>query len=228
MAPTPIVVAWSGGKDSALLVERLRAEGRHEIVALVTTVTAAFDRVSIHGVRRRILHAQAESLGLPLVEAYLPFPASNAIYDSVFAGALEAVRAARPGVRTIAFGDLFLEDVRAYRERTLPPLGWQPIFPLWEEPTGRLARRFIADGFRAVLCCVDTEQLEPAFAGREFDEALLDDLPPTVDPCGERGEFHTCVYEGPIFEEALELKRGERVLREERFEYCDLELTDHP
>jgi len=224
-ACVPVVVAWSGGRDSALLVQRIRADAHYDIVALVTTVTAAYDRISIHGVRRNILHAQAESLGLPLVEAFLPSPATNAVYESAFAGALEAVRTAHPDMHTIAFGDLFLEDVRAYRERTLPPLGWEPIFPLWGEPTDRLAHRFIADGFHAVLCCVDTVQLDPAYAGREFDERLLRALPPGVDPCGERGEFHTCVYGGPIFERALTLERGERVLRDERFEYCDLTLS---
>lgn len=223
--PRPTVVAWSGGKDSALLVERLRDDARYEIVALVTTVTSTYDRVSIHGTRRDILHAQARALDLPVIESVIPPQASNVVYEAAFAGALETVRAAHPGVRTIAFGDLFLEDVRAYRERTIPPLGWEPIFPLWGEDTAALARAFIGEGFRAILCCVDTDQLAAEFSGREFDAALLADLPADVDPCGEKGEFHTCVYAGPMFDRALALERGERVRRDGRFEYCDLDLA---
>jgi uncharacterized protein (TIGR00290 family) len=218
----PLLLAWSGGKDSALALARLRADPRWTVVGLLTTVTANYERISIHGVRRAIALAQAERLGLPLVEARIPPAASNAVYEAAFAAALDEARAATPGLATIAYGDLHLADVRAYRERQLERCGWRGEFPLWGEDTARLARRFVADGWRAVLCCVDTEQLDAAFCGREFDAALLDALPPSCDPCGENGEFHTCVYAGPLWREPIALARGERVRRDDRFEYVDL------
>jgi uncharacterized protein (TIGR00290 family) len=185
-------------------------------------VTAEFDRISIHGVRRSILRAQAERLRLPLIEARIPPQASNEIYETAFANALDTARAQTPGIDTIAFGDLYLADVRAYREQLLARCGWRGHFPLWGEDTKRLARRFVADGHRAILCCVDTQQLDAAFCGREFDATLLDELPASCDPCGENGEFHTCVYTSPLWREPLALARGERVLREGRFQYVDL------
>jgi len=178
----------------------------------------------MHGVRRSILEAQVAELGLPLMEATIPAAASNQLYEEAFAGALELLRLQRPDLRHVAFGDLFLADVRAYRERLLRPLGWEPVFPLWGRDTARLARQFVNEGYRAVLSCVDTMQLDPEFAGREFDTRLLEELPGTVDPCGERGEFHTCVYDGPIFRQPLALAGGERVRRDDRFEYYDLSL----
>jgi len=178
----------------------------------------------MHGVRRSILAAQVEALGIPLVEAAIPAAAGNQIYEAAMAAALSRLQQQYPGLEHLAFGDLFLEDVRAYRERVLPPLGWTPLFPLWGRDTRALAQQFIEDGYRAILTCVDTEQLGPEFAGREFDAALLADLPPTVDPCGERGEFHTCVYAGPIFSRRLALHLGERIRRDGRFEYCDVRL----
>jgi uncharacterized protein (TIGR00290 family) len=222
----PIALAWSGGKDSSLALAALRADPAVEVVALVTTVTQDYDRISMHGVRRNILEAQVAELGIPLVEAPIPPACSNEIYEQAFAGSLAALGRRHPGLRQLAFGDLFLADVRAYREQLLASLGWEPVFPLWGQSTARLARRFIDRGFRAVLTCVDTAQLDPDFAGREFDSALLDDLPDGVDPCGEKGEFHTCVYAGPIFRRPLELEKGERVRRDGRFEYCDL-MTEH-
>jgi len=221
----PVALAWSGGKDSSLALAALQNDPAFEPVALVTTVTGDYDRISMHGVRRSILEAQVRELRLPLVEATIPPAASNAIYEEAFAAALNSLRLMHPDLRHLAFGDLFLTDVRAYRERLLNQLGWTPVFPLWGRDTGRLAREFINQGFRAILTCVDTTQLEPEFAGREFDSALLADLPDAVDPCGERGEFHTCVYDGPIFRQPLLLERGERVQRDNRFEYCDLTLT---
>ena len=221
----PVALAWSGGKDSSLALAALQNDPAFEPVALVTTVTGDYDRISMHGVRRSILEAQVRELRLPLVEATIPPVASNAIYEEAFAAALNSLRLMHPDLRHLAFGDLFLTDVRAYRERLLNQLGWTPVFPLWGRDTGRLAREFINQGFRAILTCVDTTQLEPEFAGREFDSALLADLPDAVDPCGERGEFHTCVYDGPIFRQPLLLERGERVQRDNRFEYCDLTLT---
>jgi len=220
------VLAWSGGKDSSLALAALRADPTIEVVALLTTVTGDYDRISMHGVRRSILHAQVSALGLPLVEATIPAAATNDLYEDAFAAAMEILRRQRPDVSQLAFGDLFLTDVRAYRERLLERLGWTPVFPLWGIDTALLARQFVDQGYRAVLCCVDTTQLAPEFAGREFDAALLEDLPKTVDPCGERGEFHTCVYDGPILPQPLSLQRGERVRRDGRFEYCDLTLVD--
>jgi len=224
LARTPVVVSWSGGKDSALLFQRLRQDDAYEVTGLLTTVTDAYDRISIHGVRRDILRAQVAELEVPLHEVIIPPAASNAVYETAFIAALGRLRTTTPSLRTIAFGDLFLEDVRSYRERLLAPLGWQPIFPLWGLDTALLARRFIQEKFGAIVCCVDTLQLAAEWAGRDFDAAFLDSLPVGIDPCGERGEFHTCVHRGPIFPRALMLKRGERVRREGRFEYCDLRL----
>jgi uncharacterized protein (TIGR00290 family) len=220
-----VALAWSGGKDSSLALAALRADPTIEVVALLTTVTQDYDRISMHGVRRSILAAQVEVLGLPLVEAAIPAAASNQIYETAMASALSRLQQQHPGLEHLAFGDLFLEDVRAYRERVLPPLGWTPLFPLWCRDTSSLAHQFIRDGYRAILTCVDTEQLGPEFAGREFDPAFLADLPATVDPCGERGEFHTCVYDGPIFSRPLALQLGDRIRRDGRFEYCDLRLV---
>ena len=226
IAPTriPVALAWSGGKDSSLALAALRSDPTVEVVSLLTTVTGDYDRISIHGVRRTILEAQVSALGLPLIRATIPAAATNDVYESAFASALETLQRQHPEVSHLAFGDLFLADVRVYRERLLGRLGWTPVFPLWGKDTSLLARRFVDQGYRAILTCVDTTQLGPEFAGREFDAALLDDLPTTVDPCGERGEFHTCVYDGPIFPQRLPLQRGERVLRDGRFQYCDLML----
>jgi uncharacterized protein (TIGR00290 family) len=220
----PVALAWSGGKDSSLALAALQNDPASQPVALVTTITGDYDRISMHGVRRSILDAQVKELALPLFEATIPPEASNAIYEEALMLALKMVRLQWPDVQHLAFGDLFLTDVRAYRERLLDRLGWAPLFPLWGQDTGRLAREFISRGFRAVLTCVDTTQLGPEFAGREFDDELLADLPESVDPCGERGEFHTCVCDGPIFRRPIHLERGERVRRDNRFEYCDLIL----
>jgi uncharacterized protein (TIGR00290 family) len=220
----PVALAWSGGKDSSLALASLQNDPAFQPVALLTTVTGDYDRISMHGVRRSVLDAQVRELGLPLVEATIPSEASNPIYEDALARALKVLRSQRPDLRHLAFGDLFLTDVRAYRERLLNQLGWTPVFPLWGRDTSRLAREFISQGFRAILTCVDTSQLGPEFVGREFDEELLADLPASADPCGERGEFHTCVYDGPIFRRPIHLERGERVRGDNRFEYCDLIL----
>lgn len=224
MTVLPVVLAWSGGKDSALTLAALRADPAYRVVGLLTTITTEYDRISIHGVRRAILAEQAAAIGLPLYEAPIPPKASNEAYERSFAAALERIRAEHPGVRHLAFGDLFLEDVRAYREALLPRLGWTGVYPLWGRNTTDLAAEFVAAGFRAILCCVDTTQLAASFAGRAFDKQMLSDLPLAVDPCGERGEFHTCVYDGPIFKKGLRLRTGEQVLRDKRFQYCDLLL----
>jgi uncharacterized protein (TIGR00290 family) len=222
---TDVVLAWSGGKDSALALASLRGDSRYRVVALLTTITQDYDRVSTHGVRRAVLEAQTAALGLPLFEAPIPAGADNSAYESSFALALQRARSRSPGLRHVAFGDLFLADVRAYREALLGQLGWEGVFPLWGEDTAALARAFIRRGHRAILTCVDTAQLAAEFAGRQFDHALLADLPTNVDPCGERGEFHTCVYAGPGFERALPLVARERVRRDGRFEYCDVLLA---
>ncbi len=220
--PQPVVVSWSGGKDSTLLLERLLHDEHVVVRALLTTVSTVYDRVSIHGVRRSILRAQAASLGLPLYEVALGAHASNEDYEAAFARGGQQLEAAYPDTRCLAFGDLFLEDVRAYREALLARLGWRGVYPLWGEDTAALARTFVRRGYEATITCVDTQQLDGAFAGRRYDDALLDALPATVDPCGERGEFHTCVTGGPIFDHPIAVATGERVLRDERFQYCDL------
>ena len=220
--PSQVVLSWSGGKDSALALHALQQDPGFQVVALLTTVTEGYDRISIHGVRRALLRAQAGRLGVRLFEARLPASSSNETYERVFLAALREISAAYPAAAHIAFGDLFLEDVRAYRERLIRDTGWTPVFPLWKQDTRALANRFVSDGFAARLVCVDTTQLTPDFAGRMFDTQLLADLPPSVDPCGERGEFHTFVYDGPPFAETVEHRCGERVLRDGRFMYCDL------
>jgi len=227
-APTGVLLAWSGGKDSALALASLRADPAWQVVALVTTVTRDYDRISIHGVRGAVLEGPVAATGLPLIQAGVRAAASKAVYEAVFAEALRQARARGPGLRHIAFGDLFLADVRGYREALLDRLGWRGIFPLWGLETAALARRFVADGYRAILTCVDTTQLGAEFAGREFDGTLLDELPAGVDPCGERGEFHTCVYAGPVLRRPLPLVPGERVRRDGRFEYCDVLLAPGP
>jgi uncharacterized protein (TIGR00290 family) len=219
------IVSWSGGKDSALALWKLRQQPATNVRALVTTVTSTYDRISMHGIRREILHAQAAAMELPVHEAVIAAGAANADYEASFIDALSRANPDPENRPVVAFGDLFLEDVRAYREALLASHGWEASFPIWGRDTTELAREFIAAGFRAILCCVDTQQLSADFAGREFDEELLRDLPADVDPCGERGEFHTSVYAGPIFSSPLALVRGERVTRDDRFEYCDLLLA---
>jgi uncharacterized protein (TIGR00290 family) len=227
IAATPVLLAWSGGKDSTLALERLLEDDAWRVVGLVTTVTTGYDRIAIHGVRRSILHRQVAGVGLPLFEAEIPPAASNDVYEAAFAAALiRAQKRIGVALDTIAFGDLFLADVRAYRDAMLARLGWRGLYPLWGEDTTRLAHRFINRGYRAILSCVDTQQLDAAFCGRDFDETLLADLPANVDPCGENGEFHSCVHGGPLWQAPIELVRGERVLRDGRFQYVDLLETD--
>ncbi|GAB3368705.1 ATPase [Lysobacter rhizosphaerae] len=225
MPTRPILLSWSGGKDAAWTLHALRNRDDVEVVGLLTTVTEGFERIAMHGIRRDILLAQAEATGLPLVEARIPQQCDNATYEAAFAGALAQARVRWPGLETIAFGDLFLADVRAWREALCARLGWRIETPLFGADTSALARDMIAGGLRATLCCVDTTQLAGDYSGREFDAALLAELPAAVDPCGERGEFHTCVHAGPMFAHPLALRGGERVLREARFAYTDLELT---
>jgi uncharacterized protein (TIGR00290 family) len=213
-----VLLSWSSGKDSAWALHVLRQQPGIEVVGLLTTVNTEFQRVAMHGTRRTALEAQAEAAQLPLWVVPLPWPCSNAIYEQLMSEACD--RAIREQVDAIAFGDLFLPDIRAYRETQLKPTGLEPLFPLWEISTGSLAREMIAGGLRAKLVCVDKKQLPGSFAGRDFDAVLLNDLPPEVDPCGERGEFHTCVYGGPMFTAAINLAAGEIVDRD-GFVYAD-------
>jgi uncharacterized protein (TIGR00290 family) len=216
-----VLLSWSSGKDSAWTLHVLRRDPSIELCGLLTTVNTEFDRVAMHGTRRAVLEAQAAAAGLPLWVAPLPWPCSNDIYEQRMAEACQ--RAIDEKIDAVAFGDLFLRDVRAYRERQLAPTGLEPIFPLWEIPTDALAREMIDGGLRARLSCVDTEQLPAEFAGREFDDDLLRDLPQGADRCGERGEFHTCVYAGPMFRAPLPIETGEIVTRD-RFVFADFSM----
>ena len=220
MKALPAILSWSGGKDSALALHVLRQDARYEVQALLTSVNQHYGRISMHGVRETLLDAQAEAIGLPLHKIRLSERSSNEEYEQKLRAALENFKAR--GIRHVAFGDLFLEDIRRYRERNLARLHMECLFPLWQRPTPELAREFLALGFRAVLCCVDGEALDGGFSGREYDERLLRQLPPGTDPCGENGEFHTFVYAGPVFRHAIHFMRGERVKRDERFHFCDL------
>ena len=213
-----VLLSWSSGKDSAWTLHALRRDPSIELCGLLTTVNTQFDRVAMHGVRRAVLEAQAAAAGLPLWIVPLPWPCSNEIYEQRMAEVCQ--RAINEHIDAVAFGDLFLEDVRAYREKNLAPTGLEPLFPLWKIPTGELAREMIAGGLRARISCVDTEKLPASFAGREFNEDLLRDFPPEIDPCAERGEFHTCVYAGPMFSAQLPIQNGEIVTRD-RFVFAD-------
>ena len=233
-----VLVSWSGGKDSAWALYLLQQQGEYEIAGLLTTVNSHFRRVAMHGFREQLLEQQAEAAGLPLWAIPLPWPCSNEEYEAAMAAA--CARAVGEGIDAIAFGDLFLEDIRAYREAKLAPTGLEPLFPCWNLPTAELARAMIGSGLRAHLVCVDPRQLDARFAGRGFDAALLDELPPGVDPCGEHGEFHTFVSAGPMFaneatgkfaggagSRSIEVRRGEIVERD-GFVYADLLPADGP
>lgn len=212
------LLAWSSGKDSAWALDRLRQQGI-PVGALLTTINQSADRVAMHGVRRRLLEAQADAAGVPLWVVRLPWPCANRDYESRMAEA--CAKAVAEGFDTMAFGDLYLRDVRQFRERQLSGTGLQPLFPLWELPTASLAREMIAGGLRARLSCVDSRALDASFAGREFDLALLENLPATVDPCGENGEFHTFAYDGPMFRSPLRVESGE-IRHVDGFVYADL------
>jgi uncharacterized protein (TIGR00290 family) len=222
MMPKHVLLSWSGGKDSALALQALRADPTVAVVGLLTSVTREYERISVHGVRRALLERQAERLRLPLFTIELDPICTNDAYEDAFLSALERVGRELPDVTAIAFGDLFLADVRAYREQLLVSTGYEPLFPVWGLDTTELARRFVRDGFVARVVCVDTTQLDRSFAQRVFDDSLLADLPVGVDPCGERGEFHTFVSDGPGYDGPVEYTLGETVLRDSRFAYGDL------
>ena len=219
--PVPVLLAWSGGKDAAWTLHTLRQRGDVQVVGLLTTVTEDYDRVSMQGIRRTVLHAQARATGLPLIEAMIPARCVNDDYEQAMAAALAEASRRWPALRTVAFGDLFLEDIRAWRVQNLAKIGWEVLTPLFGADTATLAHEMIAGGLRAQLCCVDTQQLDARFAGRAFDEALLRDLPADIDPCGENGEFHTCVSAGPMFDAPLVLAKGDTELRDDRFAFTD-------
>ncbi len=223
MTSKKCLLSWSSGKDSAWALHSLRSLGV-EVVSLLTTLNQAFDRVAMHAVRRDLVELQARASGLPLWTVPLPWPCSNQDYERIMAGLCQQAR--DKGIEVMAFGDLHLADVRAYRERQLQGTGLAPLFPLWGLPTRALARDMVAGGLRAKLTCVDPKLLPASFAGREFDEALLADLPDGVDHCGENGEFHTFVYDGPMFREPIPVSLGE-VLERDGFVFADLTPTNH-
>lgn len=220
-----ILLAWSSGKDSAWALHVLRRQNQYEIAGLMTTFNAAFDRVAMHSTRRSLVEMQAEAVGLPLIVAPIPWPCSNADYEAAMKRVCD--QALAQGVSAIAFGDLFLADVRAYRERQLQDTGLEPLFPIWGIPTDTLAQEMISAGLRAKLVCVDPKQLSASFIGRDFDQTLLRELPAGVDPCGENGEFHSFVYAGPMFNKGMfspgeiPIMTGEKVERD-GFWFCDV------
>jgi uncharacterized protein (TIGR00290 family) len=223
MSRRRVLLAWSSGKDSAWSLHVLRRRGDVEVVGLLTTLNQLHDRVAMHAVRRTLLQAQARAAGLPLSIVSIPSPCSNEQYEAAMAAAIDEARLG--GVEGVAFGDLFLEDIRRYRERQMAPTGLELFFPLWGRPTDVLAREMIAGGLQARLTCVDPRVLPPSFAGRAFDASLLADLPPGVDPCGENGEFHTFAWDGPMFDHPVRIEPGEVVARDGFF-FADLIPTD--
>jgi uncharacterized protein (TIGR00290 family) len=216
-------LSWSSGKDSAWALHVLRSLPEFEVVGLLTTINQQFERVAMHAVRVELLRAQAAAVSLPLHEAPIPWPCSNQQYEAAMAGALAQAHSA--GVRVMAFGDLFLEDVRRYREQKLEGTGIRPTFPLWGLPTRELSRTMVDAGLRARLTCIDPRHLPVAFAGRDFDASLLSDLPESVDPCGERGEFHSFAYAGPMFERPIAVRNGP-VVERDGFVFADLMLEE--
>jgi len=215
-----ILLNWSGGKDSTLALYELLKKNEGEIIGLLATITEDYDRVSMHGVRRTLLEKQASALGFPLDTVFIPKKCTDEEYAERMEEKMDFYRG--KGIELVAFGDIFLQDVREYRERNLAKLGLKAVFPLWGKQSRELAQRFIELGFRAITTCIDGDALAKDFVGREFNEDFLASLPPQVDPSGENGEFHTFVYDGPIFKERVPFQKGEVVLREERFYFCDL------
>ncbi len=217
-----IILSWSGGKDSALSLHELKSLMGHrfDVTGILTTLTEGYDRISMHGVRRQLLEAQSRSLGIPLQEVWIPPNASNEIYEERMAEALK--KCAVEGVSRVAFGDLFLQDIRQYREKFFDNLGIECLFPIWGKDTKKLAEYFVDSGFKAIVCCVDPRKLGKEYCGREYDRSFLSELPKSVDKCGENGEFHTFVYDGPVFEERINVKVGETV---ERSGFCFTDIT---
>ena len=217
---SPILLSWSGGKDSSLALYEIQKSGKYEIISLITTVTDEYDRVSMHGLRVSLLEEQAEYLNIPLQKVFISKNASNEEYESKFNEVL--LKYKESDINQVVFGDLFLEEIKKYREALLQKIDMQCIFPIWKRDTAKLALEFIDSGFKAITVCVDSNVLGEEFAGREFNKQFLNDLPSGVDPCGENGEFHTFVYHGPIFNTPISHELGEIVLRDKRFYYCDI------
>jgi uncharacterized protein (TIGR00290 family) len=220
MNPKKILFNWSSGKDSAMALYILMQDPQYAVKALLTTITKDYDRISMHGVRTRLLVQQAKSLKIPLKKVIIKKDVSNKEYEIQMAKVLAQYKKA--GITALAFGDIFLEDLRKYREDNLKKAGLKAIFPIWKRDTRVLADQFIGMGFKAIVTCVDTKVFDGKFAGCQFDPAFIQALPKSVDPCGENGEFHTFVYDGPIFHQPVRFKKGRRTLREKRFMFCDL------
>ena len=221
--PEKVLFTWSGDKDSALALYEIQMPNGYEISALLTIVTEGYERISMHGVRSILLERQAKSIGLPVEKIYITRNRSNQEYEAKMRDKLLKYRS--QGVFSVAFGDVFLKDVRKYREENLAKIGMRAIFPLWKRDSIELAQTFMALGFRSVITCVDSTVLDGRFAGRDFDDQFLRDLPPEVDPCGENGEFHSFVYDGPIFDKRISHRKGRVILRDNRFYFCDLMPT---
>jgi uncharacterized protein (TIGR00290 family) len=213
----PVILAWSGGKDSALSLQALKQSREYHVVSLLTNFSADEDCVMMHRVPRSLIEKQSQAAGVPLYPVLLSSTPSNDEYEAKIGAALAHFQG--QGVNAVAHGDLFLEDIRQYRENNLARVGMKGIYPVWGQNTSELARRFLADGFKAIVICVDTEQLHASFAGRIIDDNFLRDLPPNVDPCGENGEFHTFVYDAPFFTAPIPFTIGEKYLRDNRFLY---------
>lgn len=214
------ILSWSGGKDAAMALEQVLKKGTFQVAALLTTVTKDYDRISMHGVRRQLLEKQAEALGLPLEIVMIPKDANNQIYEQRMEELLLQYK--EQGVNTVIFGDLFLEDIRQYREDQLARVGMKGFFPLWKEPIDQVVGHFLKNKYQAITVCVDSERLPKEFVGQAIDEAFFKELPTGVDPCGENGEFHTFVYDAPTFKAPINIEKGEIQLRDERFYFCDL------
>ncbi|MGO9480187.1 MAG: diphthine--ammonia ligase [Candidatus Kryptoniota bacterium] len=215
-----ILFSWSGGKDSAMALYELKKTGGYEVAALLTTVTADYDRISMHGVRRLLLEQQAKSLDMQLEKIYITKNATNDDYEAKMKAKLVVYQSR--GVSSVVFGDIFLEDLKKYREENLSKIGMMGIFPIWKRDTTELASTFIDLGFKAIVTCVDSNVLDKTFVGRQYDRQFLSELPSGIDPCGENGEFHSFAYDGPIFREKIAFTIGEIVLRDNRFYFCDL------
>lgn len=214
------LLSWSGGKDSALALNRIKNDENYRLVAFLTSLTEDYNRISMHGIRQILLERQVESLGLPLESVYISKNSSNEEYESKMRSVLN--KFIKNGVTSVVFGDVHLEDVRKYREENLSRIGMKAVFPLWGSDTSDLATEFIDLGFKAIITCIDSKFLDKKLVGREFDKAFLSELPTNVDPCGEKGEFHSFVYAGPIFKKEISFKKGRIVRRNNRFFFCDL------
>jgi len=219
----PLVVSWSGGKDSTLALHEILNNRNYEVHSLITTVTEGYDRISIHGVRNELLEKQVQSIGLPLHKVSIPKDSTNEQYESALKKVL--LKFKNKGINEIVFGDIFLEDVKKYRDELLNKLNMKGVYPIWKKDSKELARKFIELGFKAVTTCVDSQQIDKKFVGREYDSEFLNDLPNSADHCGENGEFHTFVYDGPLFDKKIDFTKGEIVFRDDRFYYCDLILN---